>query len=165
MSKESFVFYRSFFEATQDLNDQDKFLVQNAILNYVFLGQKPQLSGISKTIWTLIKPQLDANNRKYENGKKGGRYGYLGGRPKKEKPLENPTGVSKNNPEITPNVNVNVNENALGDFQKEEKEQQLEGGKKSVLDEMMPIYGAGDKIIGYQTYREQLAEIDKLGKK
>jgi len=55
-------------------------------------------------MFSLIKPQLEANYKRFLNGKKGADFGKLGGRPKTpKKPLDNP--------KLTPNVNVNVNDN------------------------------------------------------
>ena len=48
----------------------------------------------------MIKPQIDANNIKYRNGKKGAIHGAKWGRPKK--PQKNPSGVSEENPKKTP---------------------------------------------------------------
>ncbi len=81
-----------------------------ALAAYAIEGETPKTSGVVATMLALVKPQIDANNRKYENGCKGGEYGHLGGRPAKNptktprKPQENPT--------KTPNDNDNVNENA-----------------------------------------------------
>lgn len=68
--KESFVFYRSFFEALQDLKDKERLKVYDAICDLALNENDTNLTGISKTIFTLIKPQILSNNRKYENGKK-----------------------------------------------------------------------------------------------
>jgi hypothetical protein len=77
---DSFVFYRSFFEAAKDLKPADKMAVYDAIFEYVFEKKRKKLAGISAVILTLVIPNLDAaiNNRK--NGQKGGR-------PKKETPV------------------------------------------------------------------------------
>lgn len=68
--KESFVFYRSFFEALQDLKDKDRLKVYDAICDLALNQNDTKLTGISKTMFTLIKPQILSNSKKYENGKK-----------------------------------------------------------------------------------------------
>ena len=68
--RESVVFYRSFYEAIKELPDEYQLEVFRAISEYSFLGEEPEMNGISKAIFSLIKPQIDANNRKYENGKR-----------------------------------------------------------------------------------------------
>ena len=115
---ESMVFYRSFYEAIEDLDDNEtKLRAYQAIFKYGLDGEKPELKGTEKAIFRLIKPQIDANNIRKTNGNKGGEYGKYGGRPRKEtppKPQENPKETPKKplkNPTETPNENVNVNEN------------------------------------------------------
>ena len=109
--KESFVFYDSFLTAIDELDSDTKLKVYEAVTHYALKGIEPELSGIAFAIFSLIKPQIDANNKKYENGIKGAGFGKLGGRPKKQKPQENPLGVISKNPKQTPNVNVNENDN------------------------------------------------------
>ena len=110
MGRESIVFYKSFYDAIKGLNYETQSKIYNAIFAYQFDGIESELDGVEKAVFTLIKPQLDANNTKYENGCKGKEYGKLGGRPKKEtpkKPQENP----KQTPNDNENENVNVNDN------------------------------------------------------
>lgn len=129
---DSMIFYRSFYEAIKDLPDQTQLEVLHAVFEYALNDETVQeLSPIANAMFTLIKPQIDANNQKKENGKKGAEFGKLGGRPKKDSkktpknPLgvidENPYGVIYRNPSETPknplgdktetpNVNVNANE-------------------------------------------------------
>lgn len=115
MERESFVFYRSFYEGIKELPRDIQGEVLTAIMEYGLNGvttenQKP----ITKAMFALIKPQLDANNQRFENGKLGAEHGKKGGRPRKEKPQENPTITPKKpqeNPTQTPNVNVNDNVN------------------------------------------------------
>lgn len=68
--KESFVFYRSFFEALQDLKDKERLKVYDAICDLALNQNDTKLTGIAKTIFTLMKPQILSNSKKYENGKK-----------------------------------------------------------------------------------------------
>lgn len=71
--RDGFVFYRSFFESFSDLSKKDKLLLFDALCNYALNDIDPELTGTAAAIFKLLKPQVDANNRRYENGKKGGR--------------------------------------------------------------------------------------------
>lgn len=98
--KESFVFYRSFYEAIKDLDCDTKVEIYDAICEYSLNQNETEIEGIGKAILTLIKPLLDANLKRYKNG-------CFGGRPKtKTKPNEN---QKETKPEPNDNDNVNVN--------------------------------------------------------
>lgn len=108
MSRESMVFYRSFYDALKDLDSGQQGELTMAILEYSLDDIEPNLTGILRTLFTLIKPQLDANKKRAENGK----YGKLGGRPKTHRVIdEKPIGLSEENPNVNVNENVNVNVN------------------------------------------------------
>jgi len=62
------ILYRSFYEAIIELPESNQLEIMKAIFEYGFDGVEPNLSGLSKTIWILIKPNLEANRRKWENG-------------------------------------------------------------------------------------------------
>lgn len=68
--KESFIFYRSFFEALQDLKDKERLKVYDAICDLALNGNDTEFSGIARTVFTLIRPQILSNTEKYLNGKK-----------------------------------------------------------------------------------------------
>ena len=110
--RDSVVFYKSFREAIRDLSEEDQLKAYNAIFDYAFDNKEPEEAGIASAVFKLVKPQIDANNARYENGKKGAEYGVMGGRPRKENPTETPRKPLEN-PTQTPNVNVNVNDNDL----------------------------------------------------
>ncbi|MGH1520575.1 DUF6291 domain-containing protein [Chryseobacterium sp. JK1] len=83
MERDGFVFYRSFYEGIKDLPRDIQGDVLTAIMEYGLNGVTTEnLKPIARAIFTLIKPQLDANNQKFMNGKGGGR-------PPKEKPNHN----------------------------------------------------------------------------
>ena len=117
MERESFIFYRSYAEAIRSLPKENQIGVLEGLLAYAIDGEEPELSGIERAVFVLMKPQLDANNQRYENGKKGGRPSKekpsVSEKPKKKKPS-----VSKKRktekPNENVNVNVNVNDNEYG---------------------------------------------------
>ena len=120
--RESMIFYASWWESIKELPVVVRNEVLNTVVEYGIEGVMTSEQGqMTKAIMALIKPQIDANNQKYENGCKGGEYGALGGRPKKkpqenptetpEKPQENPTETPNDNDNDNDNVNVNVNDN------------------------------------------------------
>jgi hypothetical protein len=110
--RESFVFYRSFYDAIKDLPRDVQGEIYTAIMEYSLYGKETEnLKPIARSVFTLMKPQIDVNNKRFENGKRGGR-------PKSEdKPKGNQNETkekSKNNQNETkdePNVNVNDNVN------------------------------------------------------
>ena len=121
LDRDSFVFYRSFYEALQNVPKKHRSEVYDAVFAYAFESSEPSLSGVPRALWELIRPQLDASQKRYENAKKGAEYGKMGGRPKKKegnkKPLKGYETETLNvnvNENVNDNENVNVNVNASG---------------------------------------------------
>ena len=103
MARDSFIFYRSFYEAIKEVPEDAQLQIYKAISIYALEQKEIGLSGISKAIFSLIKPQLDANYKKYENGKQSRSKTKA-----KDKQSESKTETNVNDNE---NVNVNDNEN------------------------------------------------------
>lgn len=94
MARDGFVMYRSWWEAIRNLPREIQGEVLTAIVEYGLYGETTEsLKPIAKAMLAMAKPQIDANQKRYENGIKGGEYGVLGGRPKK--PQENPKRTPK----------------------------------------------------------------------
>lgn len=113
--RDSFVFYRSFFEALQDVPIEERACIYDAICDYSLNDIEPKLTGMQLAIFKLIRPNIDSNKRKYENGKKGAVFGKKGGRPKKDNPNQTPTKPQDNpnqtrNVDVDDDVDVNVND-------------------------------------------------------
>lgn len=106
--RDSFVFYRSVWDAVECIPLAQQLATYKAIIAYALDGTMPSLTGPAMAIFLLIKPQIDANDRRYQNGKKGAAYGVLGGRPKKSSlpPAEiqpaPPAQKPQQNPQKTP---------------------------------------------------------------
>lgn len=109
MKRDSFVFYRSFYEAVKEIPEQEQLQAYNLMIEYALNGTELEAKGIPKAIFALIKPQIDANTKKYENGIKGGR-----------KPKQN-----QNETKTKPNENVNDNENVNSNSIKKEQEEKI----------------------------------------
>ena len=62
--------YRSFFEAIKGLKKEEQADVWNAIYELGLNGNEVKLSGLSESFFLLIKPQILANLKRFENGKK-----------------------------------------------------------------------------------------------
>lgn len=135
--RESMIFYASWWESIKELPVVVRNEVLNTVVEYGIEGVMTSEQGqMTKAIMALIKPQIDANNQKYENGCKGGEYGALGGRPKKpqqnpketpEKPQENPSETPTKPLMIYDNVNDNDNNTLSLSLSQSEKEK-AEGG-------------------------------------
>ena len=104
MNRDSTIFYRSFYEAIKELPEVNQLEIYNAIFEHSLNLNKPNLTGLSKTIYTLIEPQIEANLKRYENGNK----------PKKKQnqsETEAKTKQDLSNSEANKNKNVNKNDN------------------------------------------------------
>ena len=73
VNRKSFVFYDSFYQAMSYLDDKEKIQYIEAICKYSLYGIRIDMDLKIEAMFALIKPQIDANIKKRENGKKGGR--------------------------------------------------------------------------------------------
>lgn len=68
--RDSFIFYRSFFESLVELPTEMRVQVYDAICSLALNGEETEMDGIPKAVFILMKPQIEANNKRYANGKK-----------------------------------------------------------------------------------------------
>lgn len=68
--RDTTIIYRSFYEAIKDLPAENQAELWVAIFEFSLNFNEVELTGLSKTVFKLIKPQLEANNKRFENGKK-----------------------------------------------------------------------------------------------
>lgn len=111
--RDSFIFYRSFFEAISDLPNENQLEIYNAIADFSLNFKEPNLSGLSSTIFKLIKPQLEANNKRFENGSKPKQKRNISKTEAKKKQVKSKTEANNN---VNNNVNVNDNINTPFSF-------------------------------------------------
>ena len=104
--RDSTIFYRSFYEAIKELPEVNQLEVYTAFFEHSLNFNKVELKGLSKTIYTLIEPQVEANLKRFENGNRPKRKQEKSETEAKEKQNESKTEANNNN-----NNNNNVNKN------------------------------------------------------
>lgn len=104
MKRESFVYYRDFYNVLKTMPEEDYRKVDEAVKLYAFDGIEPtDLNPMQMITFNYCKKFIDKNNRKYLSGLKGKEYGKLGGRPNSDGVSEITPKKPQNNPKITPN--------------------------------------------------------------
>ena len=151
--RSSFVFYESWWIAIKNLPRDVQGDVLTAIVEYGLSGETTeQLKPITKAILALVKPQIDVNNNKFENAKKGGR-------PTKDKTKEKPNG-NQNETKEKPNGNQNETKEKPNGNQNETKEKP--NGNLNEKCDMSNVTSLSRGI--YNPPPENQFSIDELGK-
>lgn len=119
MKRDSFIFYKSFYDSIKELDPLDQVQIYDAIFKYQFEGEEIELNGVCKSIFTLIIPQLEANNKRYMNGLKGG--APKGNQNATKKQPKNNLDLTKKQPNENVNENVNDNDNDIKEKNKKKK--------------------------------------------
>jgi hypothetical protein len=107
--RDSAIIYRSFYEAIKELPVDVQATVWQAICEYSLNFELIELDGIGQTVFRLIRPQLDANLKRYANGSKPKLMRTGSKVPAKPKQAVSETVANDNN-----NDNDNVNANGNG---------------------------------------------------
>ena len=114
--RDSFIMYRSFIEAARDLPKDQRVDLYDAIFDLALDSAENKLSGLSATIFKVIKPNILANTKRYKDGKKGGRKSTkktTGSLENETTGSENkkPVGGEEKEPNKDNNNNYNKNKN------------------------------------------------------
>lgn len=73
MGRDAFTFFASYRTATAKLDDAVRLAVYDAIMDYALLDIEPEFDDVVvEAIFNLIRPTVDANNRKRDGGARGG---------------------------------------------------------------------------------------------
>lgn len=110
--KDSFVVYRSFYDAMKPLPEADQLQLFRAIFEYGLNHKEIELDDLPTAMFALIKPQLEANYKRWLNGNKGGRKTKTEPKPNLD--------LTKTKPNV--NVNANVNDNVKKNIKKKDIE-------------------------------------------
>ena len=109
--RDSFIFYRSFQEAINEASESEQLSI-TGLYPVMLNREEPKLSGVAKLAWLLIKPQLDANWKRFESGCLGGAPSdSLKGNQNARKRTKNEPRTNQKRTKNEANVNVNDNVN------------------------------------------------------
>ena len=147
MKRDSFIFYRSFFEASKPLSTEQKAALFDTICTFALdHDDKQNDDPIVNAMFSLIKPQLEANYTRFLNGKKAKR---------KQNGSESKANVNVNvNANVNDNVNVNEKKRSFSAPSLLEVEQEfikkIGNNKKTLLEAEMfySFYGSKNWFVG-----------------
>ena len=113
--RDSMIFYRSFYECLKELDAEIKAEVYDAIFSYGLDFENVEFKNIvARSMFTLIKPQLDANIRRFENGKIPKNKQTISKTEANDKQKESKVLTNVNvNDNVNKNENINNNNNVL----------------------------------------------------
>lgn len=67
MERKQFTWYRSYYDALKELPAEEFRAIVLAVCAYALDGEEPELSGVARAIFTLIRPTLEVGRSKAEN--------------------------------------------------------------------------------------------------
>lgn len=70
MQRDSFIFYRSFYDCLDGLNNEQKVQLFDAICQFSLNFKDVEIEGVVKSLFVLIRPNLEANNKRFISGNK-----------------------------------------------------------------------------------------------
>lgn len=159
MERESFIFYRSFYNCLKNLSVEDRDKLSMAIFGYALDGVEPEIDWILVPMFELIRPQIDANNKRFMDGQKWWAPKWNKNAKKWWSDIElasnlgnqykTTTGWIKNNHwlnEKQPNVNVNVNVNDNVNDNDNEKECEEKQDTQLTLDANASRWNTKDTV-------------------
>lgn len=162
MTRDSCVFYRSFYEAINELDDdQAKLAIYEALFAYALDGVEPEdLKGTPKAILRLIRPVIDKNNQNFMNAQK---------KKTNAEPKEGQTATDSRPNEERPTSESNLNKDVEEKGEKKDADVQekkvLKDGRARGRARARPAKGEAQNDIGRRLYKNQrtydYAELEK----
>ena len=120
MERKQFTWYRSYYDALKELPAEEFRDIVLAVCAYALDGEEPELSGVARAIFTLIRPTLEVGRSKAENRSRAEQTSFsaeqTGNRPEQ----------TKNKPEQTQNKRKQTDNKPEQTRKEKEKEKERE---------------------------------------
>jgi len=119
--RDSIVVYRSFYEAAKALTDKEELELYRAIFEFGLEQKSVDMGPMAAAMFKLIKPQLEANHKKWQNGMRGAqatkdkwaKEGQGQGQKKAKSIPKDNQKETEDEPNANDNVNANANANVF----------------------------------------------------
>ena len=127
MERKQFTWYRSYYDALKELPAEEFRDIVLAVCAYALDGEEPELSGVARAIFTLIRPTLEVGRSKAENRSRAEQTllsaEQTGNRPEQTK---NKPEQTQNKPEQTQNKRKQTGNKPEQTRKEKEKEKERE---------------------------------------
>lgn len=125
MERKQFTWYRSYYDALKELPAEEFRDIVLAVCAYALDGEEPELSGVARAIFTLIRPTLEVGRSKAENRSRAEQT-VLSAEQTGNKPEQ-----TKNKPEQTQNKRKQTENKPEQTRKEKEKEREKESENDS----------------------------------
>lgn len=71
-SNDGFMFFKNYYTATKMMTDEQRLQFYDAIIEYGIINKEPELDGLMKSAFELVRPGIDKSIDIRERGRKGG---------------------------------------------------------------------------------------------
>ena len=127
MERKQFTWYRSYYDALKELPAEEFRAIVLAVCAYALDGEEPELSGVARAIFTLIRPTLEVGRSKAENRSRAEQTSLsaeqAGSRPEQ---TDNKPEQTDNKPEQTQNKRKQTDNKPEQTRKEKEKEKERE---------------------------------------
>jgi hypothetical protein len=120
MERKQFTWYRSYYDALKEIPAEEFRAIVLAVCAYALDGEEPELSGVARAIFTLIRPTLEVGRSKAENRSRAEQT-VLSAEQTGSKPEQ-----TKNKPEQTQNKRKQTDNKPEQTRKEKEKEKERE---------------------------------------
>ena len=151
MKATSFVFYESFRDASRNLDDATRLALYEDIMDYSLYGEEPDEGNpVAAAMFKLVRPVLDTNAKRRENGRNGGRPASTDNQEESKQEPEN----EKAEPETEANENQFETEDKPVENQSETKPEpnNNQDVTKPEPDKIYDVDVDGDKDVDVDIY-------------
>lgn len=165
MKRDQFTFYRSYYEALNDLPEKERAKVLFALLAYALDEEEPnELSGVCSACFKLIRPTLDSGRIKAANRKNKTKTNEEQNRKEKEgeKEVERDIEIESEYDSSTPNPSYGLTDDELREIRQEQAETEKAARRVGLPVSALADQDCMDSLRAEHGTNNLLKAIDKL---
>ena len=163
MKRDQFTFYRSYYEALNDLPEKERAKVLFALLAYALDEEEPnELSGVCSACFKLIRPTLDSGRIKAANRKNKTKTNEEQNHKEKEGEKEGEREIESEYDSSTPNPSYALTDDELREIRQEQAETEKAARRVGLPVSALADQDCMDSLRAEHGANNLLKAIDKL---